>query len=300
MVVFKRTSRKVQGYAAVFLCENEKGNEVLKEMENPAHNEWKRGNYLNENDEPHIDAKKAEKEINDFINSKLEELSKTKSGKKLAFHGLEEYLAIPEDLLEKDEEYDFEGNKNNTSSGRQSKEIAEEETGTQTTEIHNPVDVKPTIKPKSEVKEEKDVSPDDNGELDITTGEGEGGGDGPIPPTPPGPTDDIEKGSETEEQTETRVLVKVELKVAAQNEDERIFHNLIIHTQNDISNAELELLVGADNDRDDSLEVLSTDNGTVSNNKLKNVSLNSGRNFIKVRFADNLKHTIKIKAYELQ
>jgi hypothetical protein len=35
-------------------------------------------------------------------------------------------------------------------------------------------------------------------------------------------------------------------------------------------------------------------------NKLKGVALSTGRNQIKIRFADNLKHSIKIKAYEVQ
>jgi len=35
-------------------------------------------------------------------------------------------------------------------------------------------------------------------------------------------------------------------------------------------------------------------------NKLINVKLNNGRNLIKIRFEDNIKHTLMLKAYEIQ
>ncbi|MFL1011663.1 hypothetical protein [Flavisericum labens] len=243
-------------------------------------------------------ARKAENEISDFIIRSLESLSKIKTGKKLAFQGLEEYLSIPEDLLEKEEEFDFEGNLTNNISGEMSNDVTDDETGLQTTD-NQPVQIKPTITQKQEVQEEEDVIPDEDGELDITTGGG-GGGDGPPHPIPPGPIDEIEKGTNKDEQTESKVLIKVGFKVASQVENGNVFHHLIINSESDIQNTELELLVGSDNDRDDSIEILSTNNGNVSNNKLKNVNLNLGRNLIAIRFADNLKHTVKMKAYEIQ
>jgi hypothetical protein len=298
MVVYKQTRKKINGYSAVFICDNERGNEILRLMENPAHNEWKKENHPKNEGKIHKTARKAETEISDFINRSLESLSKIKTGKKLVFQGLEEYLSIPEDLLEKEEEFDFEGNLTNTVSGEKSSEVTDDETGLQTTD-NQPVQIKPTITQKQEVQEEENVIPDEDGELDITTGGG-GGGDGPPHPIPPGPIDEIEKGKITEEPTESKVLIKVGFKVASQVENGNVFHHLIVNSENNIENAELEILVGSDNDRDDSLEILSTDNGNISNNKLKNVNLNSGRNLIAVRFADNIKHTVKMKAYEIQ
>lgn len=299
MVVFKRTNRKVNGYSAVFICENEKGNEMLRLMENPAHNEWNIDNYPKNEGQIDTDARRGYNEISKFINDSLESLSKVKTGKKLAFQGLEEYLSIPEDLLENEEEFDFEGNLTNNISGEASNESSDDETGMQTTDKYENVKIKPTITSKQDIKLEDDVIPDEDGDLNITSGEGDGG-DGPSGPTPPGPIDDIKKGSISGEHNESKVLVNVKLKVAAQAENGNVFHHLIINSENKIENAELELFVGSDNDKEDSLEILTTDNGSVSKNTLKKVNLNSGRNLIKVRFADNLKHTVKIKAYELQ
>lgn len=62
----------------------------------------------------------------------------------------------------------------------------------------------------------------------------------------------------------------------------------------------MELLVGGDNDKDDGIEIASTDNGIIQGNKLIGVSLSAGKNQIAIRFEDNLKHSIKLKAYEIQ
>lgn len=299
MVVYKQTRKKINGYSAVFICKNEVGNEILRLMENPAHNEWKKENYPKEEGRIDTKARRAEKEISDFINKSLESLSKIKPGKKIAFLELEEYLSIPEDLLEKDEEFDFDGGVTNTDKGNTSKEISEEETAMQTTIKFTPVKIKATTPPKSRVQKDDDVTQDDDGDLN-----GSGGGDGSSGDgsnAGPGSGDRDETGvSPTEQPTDIKVLIPIGLRVAAQIEDTFLYHNLIINSENEVCSAELELLVGGDNDRDDSVEILSTDKGNVTKNIIKDVKLNCGKNFIKVRFADNLKHSIKIKAYELQ
>lgn len=297
MIVYKQTRKKINGYSAVFICDNDQGDRILRLMENPAHNEWKKENQPKNEGKIHKTARKAENEISDFINRSLESLSKIKTGKKLTFQGLEEYLSIPEDLLEKEEEFDYEGDLTNTVSGDMSNEVTDEETPLQTTEFEN-VKIKPTITPKQEVKESDFVEQDEENEEFATTGGDNESSGGDMP----GEGDSDATGVQPQEEstTKSKVLIKVGLKVAAQRQNGHLFHNLIINADDNIPNAELELLVWADNDRDDSLEVIETDNGNISQNTLKNVNLNYGKNLIKVRFADNLKHTVKMKAYELQ
>jgi hypothetical protein len=298
MVVFKRTNRKINGYSAVFMCENEKGNEILRLMENPAHNEWRKENHPKNEGKVHKTARKAENEIRDFINRSLDSLSKIKPGKKIAFLGLEEYLSIPEDLLEKEEEYDFEGNLTNTVAGEISNETTEDETGMQTTD-NEPTKIKPTITQKQEVREEAQIENDEFGEDDITVGgsnDNEGGDT-----TPKDIGDKGDKGERTEDKTIlSKVLIKVGFRALAQNENNELSHILIVNSERQIDNAELELLVGSDNDREDGIEVTYSDVGSVDKNSIKNVGLSTGKNIIKIRFADNLKHSIKIKAYEIQ
>lgn len=299
MVVFKRTNRKINGYTAVFVCESEDGNSILRMMENPAHNEWRKENYPSDEGRIHKISRKAENELSDYVNAKLDSLAKLTTSKKVAFLGLEEFLSIPEDLLEKDDDTDLSGDNANNFSGSPTKDLSQDETGMQTTNKDEPVTIiKPTIKEQSEVKDEQDVDVTDDGEEKITVGGDNEGGGGDEPGTDDGNTG--ETGTLTDEPKDTRVLVKVKLKVAAQKEQDIFYHNLIVSAERDIANAELELLVSGDNDKDDGIAISSTDKGNVQGNKLKGVALSAGRNQIKIRFADNLKHSVKIKAYEVQ
>lgn len=298
MVVFKRTNRKINGYAAVFICESEEGNNILRMMENPAHNEWRKENYPSDEGRTHKIARKAENEYSDYVNAKLDSLAKLNTSKKVAFLGLEEFLSIPEDLLEKDDEAELSGENTSNFSGATTKDLSDDETGMQTTSKDEPITIKPTIREQSEVKEETGVEITEDGEENFTVGGDNEGGGGDEPGNDDGETP--ETGEQGNEQKDNRVLVKVKLKVAAQKENNILYHNLIVNTEKDIARAELELLVSGDNDKDDGIEIFSTDNGTVLNNKLKDIALTAGKNQIKIRFADNLKHSIKIKAYELQ
>jgi hypothetical protein len=298
MVVFKRTNKKINGYAAVFICESDNGNEILRMMENPAHNEWRKENFPLQEGKIDRIARKAEKEVSDFINEKLESLSKTNTSKKIAFLGLEDYLSIPEDLLEKDDDSDLPGDNANINSGIATGEMSLDETGSQTTNTDAQVSIRPNIKTTSEVKEEENVYVNDEGEDAITVGgenESEGGDE-----SSPDDGNSGNKGIKGGEENKSKVFVKVRLKVAAQKEQDILYHNLIIGCDKDITSSELELFVGSDNDKDDGIEIESSSIGVIDGNKLKNVPLTVGMNQIKVKFADNLKHSLKLKSYEIQ
>jgi hypothetical protein len=296
MVVYKRTNRKVNGYSAVFVCDNEKGNELLRLMENPAHNEWKKENYPRKDGKIDKTARKAENELGDFINDILDTLSKVNFSKQTSVLGLEEYLFSTEELLENFEETDSHGNSLNNIGGELTDEITDEETGLQTTAKDSPIKIKPTLKPNNEIKDSENVEVDETGELKISSG-GDNDSDGG---DQVGQGDSsISTGSNTDEETENKNYVAVSLKVVAYSESGRIIHDLIINAPVNIDNAEIELLVGSDNERDDGIALVYSNNGNISGNVISNVHLNSGKNNIKVQFADNVKHAIKVKTYEI-
>ena len=297
MVVFKRTNRKVIGYSAVFVCENERGNEILRLMENPAHNEWSKENHPKKEGKIDKEARKAENEISSFINGKLEELSNVKAGKKAAFLGLEEYLSIPEDLAEKEEEYDFEGNNLNTVSGVESTATTDEETGMQSTD-NDTVKIKPKIKSNSEVKESDHIEQNEDGNEKTTSGGDNEGGGGDQP-------GEGDSGGSTGERNEdgpiqNKILINVRFRSFAYTENGQRYHILVLNSDRQIDKAELELLVGSDNDRDDGIGIKYCDSGTAEKNSIKNVELEVGLNKIKVQFADDLAHSVKLRAYEIQ
>jgi hypothetical protein len=300
MTVYKGRRRNIiNGYAAVFVCEDNTGNKILREMENPAHNEWKKENHPKEKGEISTIAKNAENELNNFVRETLKKLSKANIGDKSSVLGLEEYLFSTEELLEKYEEQSVEGDTPSTTGGSITDEITTDETGTQTTGIDSPpIKIELTKSKQQEIKEEDvTVEPDEEGEDKVTAGgendssggDQEGQGDA-----------GASTGTDYNANEGSKLFLDVNLRVAASKEQDRLYHSLIITSPRDIQNSEIELLVGADNDKDDGINLLSTDNGNVNENVLTNVQLATGRNVIKIQFSDNIKHSIKIKAYEIQ
>lgn len=301
MVVYKQTRNIIKGYVAVFVCDNKNGNEILRSMENPSHNVWDSSNAPQEEGKVNRIAKRAEKEINDFVVDVLSKLSKVSSSNKVAFLGLEDYLSIPEDLMEREDNSDLSGENSNTSGGTEGMELIRDETGMQTTEKSEPISIKPTIKPKVEIREEQHVYSNDFGDLDITAGdETDKPNPNPNPGPGPGPGGIGSKGLLSDNPTNGKVLRRVKLRVVAQKERDAYWHNLLINSEEYIEKAELELLVSGDNDRDDGIVIISTDFGQIEGNILRSLSLAAGKNQIKIRFADNLKHSIKVRAYEVQ
>ncbi|MCB0472269.1 MAG: hypothetical protein KDC56_04315, partial [Flavobacteriaceae bacterium] len=220
MIVYKGRRRNlINGYAAVFVCDEEPGNTILKEMENPAHNEWKKGNYKDDNDEVHTDAINAEKELKQFVKDTLKQLSKSKIGDSTSVSGLEDYLYSTEELLEKYEEQQMSGNSPNGINGKPSDEVDDEETGLQTTDIEKPpVKIELQKTEPQEIKEDEvTVEPDEDGEDKVTAGgENESGGG-----NEPGQGDSgADTGSDNNSNEVSKLFLNVVLRVVAQREAE--------------------------------------------------------------------------------
>ena len=141
MIVYKQTKHKLSGYVAVFVCESEKGNTLLRAIENQEHNEWNEKN-LSSDDYTSTQCAAAIREMNDFINRSLDSLSATSLKKQSYFEGLEEFFSAGEDLLDNEEYYDNSGEVSNAAEGDTSTEPTDEETGNVTSTIER----KPTVK----------------------------------------------------------------------------------------------------------------------------------------------------------
>lgn len=299
MVVYKRTDRKVNGYSAVFICDDDKGNEMLRLMENPAHNEWNKDNYPKQEGQIDLVANTALKEIGNFVNTVLESLAKIKTGSKISFMGLEEYLSIPEDLLEKEELFDQEGTSTNNSSGNSDSEETDSETGMVTTDFaEDSVSIKPTVKPSEATAHDSGFSVNEEGEEEVDNG-GSNDTDGGNASSQEGNGNNKSNGSATDDKN-PKSLLKIRYRVAAQIESEVLYHYLILNSESEVENMEISLLVGGDNDKDDGIQLMESDIGAVIDNKITQLKLGKGSTKIKLRFADNIKHSVKIKAYEIQ
>lgn len=96
MVIYCRPYRAIVPFCGIFICRNEKGNRLLREMEPPRHDVW-------DPDHPEKGAnRKIDKEFSDFIRECIRKLSPTDDVKSINIPDLNKYL--PDDD-ESDEEF---------------------------------------------------------------------------------------------------------------------------------------------------------------------------------------------------
>ena len=94
MLIYKKLNQNIlKGYSAVFVCENEWGNNLLRQMENPQHNEWNQNNapVINETGSVQPRFKSAYKEYNEWIKNCIRSLL-TDFGTSSSISGVDGYL----------------------------------------------------------------------------------------------------------------------------------------------------------------------------------------------------------------
>lgn len=297
MVVYKETNNKLNGYSGVFLCEDSKGDEILMEMENPAHNEWNSSNYLNLEDEKHPNGIRAKKEINVFIKDCLEDLAAEDIGSSTTVLGLNEYLNIPEDLIGDEKE---EGYSANLNSGQESHEISEEETGSLTNEKTDHKIKTVRNMPDKKVKKSEGTELNEDGEDMVTVGVDQ---DGTSKKGEPHSNEGDQISQGTKGQNHSNKLINIRYRVVAQKVSGKVNHTLLINSPKRLTGVQLDLAVGndqGDNKKGDNSKILFSNNGKAESSSIKEVELEEGLNRIKIQFEDNLKHSIGVKAYEVR
>ena len=94
--------------------------------------------------------------------------------------------------------------------------------------------------------------------------------------------------------------IPVRYRVFAQVENGQTIHNIVVHSDCEIENGRIDLLVGGEQADDIvSIEKCLT-GGIIEANTISGLHILNGKNVIKVKFADNMKHAVKLDAYELK
>jgi hypothetical protein len=294
MTVFKTGRTTLSGYAAVFVCDNEDGNEVLRQMENAAHNEWKPENvrYVpKENMQIYYDAKL---QINEYVRETLKSISGVNSSSKIDVVGLSDFLSIPEELLDNDEAVP--GLAASTRDGISSDNKTVDETGLVTTS-NTSFRVKAKATSIGSVASNAD---DDAGKDIVLKGGGETNNeDNPSPKPSTEPGVEIEEGTASQS-GDAKAYIPVRFRVAATKLPSGLFHSLIINSPGDYSGVVIDLKAGTDNGEEIELNIVEVDKGNILQSRISHLKLNKGKNLIIVRFDDDIKHTLKLTAYEAQ
>lgn len=300
MLVYTKKTQTSFGFNGVFICTGESGNQVLRKVENPAHDEWKAENWKDRNNRTEKNGKEALDELLSYISRTIEELFSSDEGGSINITDLEEYLFVPEDLASGQPE-STPRVQQETTIGRPSGEY-KDDGASATTEIKNE---EPEMEPNQSsqtghviIMQSGNVKPSSSGSRNVGTGNKHKGADRKIQNPGAGQKfkeseiDDIEEGSYLE-------YIPVTFRVIAEKENGKMYHYIIFHSPQATSRGEIELIIGGEqNDEIPEIAEVLTQPSGIRDNFITNLRVAAGKNIVKLSFNDNMKHAIILKAYE--
>jgi hypothetical protein len=297
MLVYGKRTQTSYGVFGVFVCSNPKGDEILRSIENPAHDEWKATNWRDKNGRIVEDGTLALEEIHNFRQRCFAELFSNSQETALEITGLDDLLYIPENLLaEEDPEADH-------TEGLPTGFIKDEGLSLTTDIKDSGDDAIKNVADDSNIGSVKITRPG-TVEDDPEDEEGRNVGlriqtDLPVRRRGKKPRagNSFRKARVVDSEGSFREYIPVEFRVVAQNENGQYYHNLIIHAPHNIVDGDIEIVTIGEQS-DDIVNLDYCDNGMIEDNLICGASLKAGRNVIKILFSDNMRHAIKLKAYE--
>lgn len=291
MFIFRsRSYSSSYGYFAVFLCSGEIGNKMLQSVEDPSHRKWEaKRNSKN--------GKTIMAIIEEFMSRSLQNIFESDRGGPLGVTGLEDYLFVPEELVATDRE-EIE---DNPFFGEPAEEIQEE--GTSPISVIDPPT--PTISNERKESIGKVVT------VSISRGsqrksENSLGGhqriEGKQKRKGTGNSPDHSAFSPDENEAEGEFLenIPVHYRVIAENKQGKMIHSIIIHSDYDVERGQIEIVISGE-DNDEIIDIASSSQGTPNKNIVSNLRLYKDyKNTVELQFADQMKHAIKLTAYEFK
>lgn len=294
MLVKARRMQSANGFYGVFICED-KGNELLRQTENPAHDEWNSGNWR-ENGKKVPLGKQAVEDVDRFIIEVMEEMFSNREKNIQNIVGLDDFLYVPtavddtrdndDDLLVNDPsgQHDDRGSLSTTLS-----DIHQNTIGTK------PAVGKVMVDSPTTQRHTKDAAGDvlsGHGSRKKKTRGGGGVTTGKIDSRYSSSKDGVAGNVLTE--------VPVTYRSFAQTEGGRVVHTIVIHSGFDFDNGRIDLKVGGEQKDDEVTISECSSGGHINANTISGLRINKGKNVLKVKFADNMKHAVKLDAYELK
>ena len=296
MLVYSKRTKTNHGLYGVFYCDSEKGNDLLRNMENPAHDEWKASNWR-VNGRAYGMGRIALQEMDNFITECLSNAFSMKEKQAIDIKGLEEFLYIPT-AYEEDEDLESESQTGDTTGTMQ------EDGTSMTTDITDEED-NPTVTERPAPPSTGHVMINKTTMATNTTGGNLRSGHGEAERKPktkgiqkPGNANDIRTEDETGEKGLFASPISIPYRSFSQHENGGIYHYVVLHPEEEIENVRLHFFaVGEESDEE--LQIAESNIGNISGNIIRDVHLPEGRLRLRVRFTDNMKHAVKLSAEEL-
>lgn len=290
MLVYGLPKDDDNGFYGLFLCENEKGDKLLKRLENSSHTEWKASNFRDAKNKTYPEGEAALKEIDQFIDDCVKKMFGNKDGKTIEIAGLSDYLYVPDSLIEDEDDVEHMVGQPNGDKTEDGSSL-----DTKASEVH--VD---TFSPERDnfgsvvTEDEGRIDPTEEGDELASTGHGDGGGgDGPYIPD----GDEPSKVKIDSSGGKHWAVLNVPIRVFCQEAGGKSYHIVKIHSEKTFDKVRLVLNVGLDEGDEKKIPITYTDKGMARDNIIEDFSLAKGTTTIKILFADNLPHTVIKKMY---
>ncbi len=288
MTVFAKNQSTSVGMAGVFVCDDLRGDNKLKKIENSSHTMWRP--ELNKDaltQDTIEEGRIAFREVNDYCDRCLRELSAAGDKQELEIAGLDDMLYVPDSLIGDEE------NEEEKSVGQPSGEIKDEGLSL-TTDI---------------AKEEYiEREPSQKGDNAVIVGDLVGGivissdGSDVVGVDQSGhrrsgkgnskPGSELKPVNRTDTDGSSYGPINVTCRSFAQLEGGLWWHYITIHTDAPIYKGYMDILVCGENG-DVSVNLAETTLGAVNDNRISGIELPSGATRFKVRFTDNMKYTLR-------
>lgn len=290
MIVYAQKSQSSLGFYGVFVCDDEKGDDLLSKLENSSHSKWSRDFYRDDITSECIqEGVDAINELKEFVAECISKIAGDNPNNELSIAGLDDLLYIPDSLIDDDDKSTVLG---------QPVDSVNEENGSLTTfagdiEIDNPTHK--NIAPIGTILVETPgrATTDTTESSPSATGHGNGqrkGGDEAAPGV------EIDVADVDNSRGKHFVPMNVPIRVFAQKVDGVVFHIVVIHSDRVVENGKMELTVCGEQ-YDMQIRVLESDNGKPKNNTVANMAFGNEVVRVKIRFADNMPHTVQTKLY---
>lgn len=299
MLVKAETKRNRRGYYGVFICKGGRWDSLLRSIENPAHNEWNADNFDGD--------KQTSREIKDFlrdvfkfVREKVDELFSSTNSSEDTIKDLEQYLYIPTDVDDEDDD-DFaqeslisnptgDVKDDGTSMTSDSEQVPSPEMPVKEQQIG--VVLRP-IKSTTEVNPHGEQLSGRGSEKKRSNSGGSKGNRRIY-------QREVIVQTQDAHPTITLSRIPVRYRSFAQMSNGSIIHKLIIHSDCDIDNGRIDLSVGTE-DKAEQIIIRDSNPGIARDNTIIGLKLLANQpNEITVRFADNMKHSIILEAYEIK
>jgi hypothetical protein len=290
MLVYSSTKYTMgDSYYGVLIVPEGYANELLRSIENPAHDKWEKSQLRSKSDRVLPGA--LQDVIDNFINESLANFFNRERQEVLQVKGLEQYLYYPSSYTgDVDDEY-YPSVRNGHKT-----DILNDEMGAPTTTAN---DISTANSPSNEtliiVKNPANGKPSSDGNMYSGNGDTHiknPGGGGVSASNPTNPNVEVAGGKSNGSYFKP---MKVRYRTFAQTHGNRVVHHIVINSPVDTKNGKIDFMVGGDSSKSKiNLESLAGE-GKIDKNSIF-VELKAGKNEFDICFCDNLKHSIIINA----